>query len=152
MEKIFIDEFMVVGISIKTTNKDGKSAKDIKKLWEKFILGKILDKIPNKISNSIYLVYSDYVGDYTEPYTVTLACKVKNTDGIPNGMIVKKIKAGSFIKFIAKGDLNKGIVYDEWVKIWNSNLSRRYSTDFEIYSEKAQNPNNAEVEIFVAVK
>jgi predicted transcriptional regulator YdeE len=31
-------------------------------------------------------------------------------------------------------------------------LDRSYTADFEIYGEKAQNPENAEVDIFIAVK
>ena len=31
-------------------------------------------------------------------------------------------------------------------------LDRSYTADFEIYDEKAQNPENAEVDIFIAVK
>ena len=46
----------------------------------------------------------------------------------------------------------QGIVYNEWVKIWNSDLDRTFVADFEVYGEKAQDPTNAEVEIFVGVK
>lgn len=35
--------------------------------------------------------------------------------------------------------------------LWNSDLPRKYTADFEIYGEKAQNPENAEVDILVAV-
>lgn len=112
----------------------------------------ILEKIPNKIDNTIYSIYTAYESDYTKPYTTILGCKVKNTDTIPNGMIAKTFNEGNYIKFVAKGDLTKGIVYKEWSKIWNTDLNRLYSADFEVYDEKAQNPTDAEVAIFVAIK
>ncbi|MDP8100894.1 GyrI-like domain-containing protein [Phocoenobacter atlanticus] len=81
-----------------------------------------------------------------------LGCKVENTDVIPNGMVAKTIEDGNYEKFIAKGDLTKGAVYEAWAKIWNADLDRLYTADFEIYGEKAQNPTDAEVEILVAIK
>ena len=53
---------------------------------------------------------------------------------------------------MSKGSLNEGVVYQTWDKIWKSDLNRSYTADFEVYGKKAQNPENAEVEIFVAIK
>ena len=152
MEKVTIKEFTVIGISVRTTNENGQSAKDIGELWNKFMSEGILDKIPSKVDNTIYSIYTEYESDHTKPYTTVLGCKVENTDTIPNGMVAKTFNGGNYARFVSKGDLTKGVVYEEWTKIWNSNLNREYSADFEIYGEKAQNPNDAEVEIFVAIK
>ena len=54
-------------------------------------------------------------------------------------------------KFTAKGDLMKGVIVQEWMKIWESNLDRTYQSDYEVYGAKAQNPQDAEVDIFVGV-
>ncbi len=152
MDKVTIKAFTVIGISIRTTNENEQAGKDIGALWNKFMSEGILEKIPNKIDNTIYSIYTAYESDYTKPYTTILGCKVKNTDTIPNGMIAKTFNEGNYIKFVAKGDLTKGIVYKEWSKIWNTDLNRLYSADFEVYDEKAQNPTDAEVAIFVAIK
>ncbi len=152
MNKTNIEAFTVIGIAVRTTNENGQSAKDIGALWNKFMSEGILDKIPNKMDNTIYSVYTEYEGDHTQPYTTILGCKVENTDIIPNGMVTKTIQGGNYAKFISKGDLTKGSVYEEWSKIWNTDLDRLYTADFEIYGEKAQNPIDAEVEILVAIK
>ncbi len=152
MEKVNIKEFTVIGIAVRTTNENGQSAKDIGALWKKFMSEGILDKIPNKTDNTIYSIYTEYEGNHTKPYSTILGCKVKSTESIPQGMVAKTIKGGNFVKFTAKGDLNKGAVYDEWTKIWNADLDRLYSADFEVYGEKEQNPTDAKVEIFVSVK
>lgn len=152
MDKVTIKEFTVIGISVRTTNENGQSAKDIGDLWNKFMTEGISDKIPNKIDGTIYSIYAEYESDHTKPYTTILGCKVANADTIPNGMITKTFKGGNYTKFVSKGDLTKGVVYEEWSKIWNTNLDRLYSADFEVYGEKAQNPTDAEVEIFVATK
>ena len=151
MESEKLDAFKVIGISVRTTNENSKSAKDIAELWAKFMKEGIADKIPNKIDNSIYSIYTEYESDYMKPYTTILGCKVQNLDNIPEGMIAKEINTGNYVKYTAKGDLTKAAVYNEWVKIWQSDLNRAYSADFEIYGEKAQNPSDAEVDIFVGV-
>ena len=147
-----IEQFKIIGISTRTTNENNKAVEDISNLWNKFLSEKLIDKIPNKISSEIYSIYTDYEKDYTKPYTTILGCKVINLDQIPEGMIGKEIEGGKYNKLTAKGDITKGIVAQEWLKIWNSDLKRIYTVDFEVYGEKAQNPENAEIEIFVAIK
>ena len=152
MNTIKIEPFKVIGISVRTTNENGQSAIDIGELWNKFMSEGIVEKIPNKIDNTIFSIYTDYESDYTKPYTTLLGCKVENLNKIPKGMTGKEFKGGSYRKFTAKGDLVKGAVFGEWSKIWEMDLNRKYSADFEIYGEKAQNPTDAEVDIFVAIR
>jgi predicted transcriptional regulator YdeE len=143
--------FDLIGISIRTTNENGQSGIDIPELWKRFFAEGILDKIPHKLDPSILCVYTDYEKDFTKPYTVILGCRVNNLKDIPAGMIGRTIPGGDFEKFTAKGDIHGGSVFSEWVKIWNSPLNRKYTADFEIYGEKALDPKNAEVDIFIAV-
>lgn len=152
MEKVKIEAFKVIGISVRTTNENGQSAKDIGELWNKFMSEEILNKIPNKVDNTIYSIYTDYESDHSKPYTTILGCKVENLDTIPEGMTAKTFNTGNYTKFVLKGDLTKGAVFAEWSKIWEMDLQRTYTADFEVYGEKAQNPTNAEVDIFVAIK
>ncbi|PID67639.1 MAG: AraC family transcriptional regulator [Flavobacteriia bacterium] len=152
MNQVNITSFTVIGIAVKTTNANGKSAKDIGALWHQFMSENILDKIPNKTDDTIYAIYTDYEGDYTQPYTTILGCRVENAAVVPEGMLSKTIKGGNYAGFTAKGDLTRGAVYKTWAEIWQTGLDRLYATDFEVYGVKAQNPKAAEVEIFVGVK
>ena len=54
--------------------------------------------------------------------------------------------------FFPKENVTKGAIYNSWVDIWNTDLDKLYTADFEIYGEKAKNPLDAEVDIFVAIK
>jgi len=119
MQKVKIDPFSIIGISIRTTNENGKSANDIADLWNKFMSENILDKIPNKIDSTIYS---------------------------------KSFEGGDYMKTNTKGDLMKGIVVNKWMEIWAMNLERKFTADFEVYGEKAQNPSNAEVDFLIAIK
>ncbi len=150
MKKIKVDDFYVMGISVKTTNMNGQSSQDIGNLWQEFIADKVMDKIPNKLDNNIYCLYTDYEGDHMTPYLVVLGCKVDGSCDALDGMTVKKVNGGTFTKFTAKGSLIEGVVYQEWANIWAIEKNRVFDTDFEVYGEKSRNPNNAEVDIYVA--
>ena len=147
-----IQKFSVIGISVRTTNENGQAGQDIPALWNNFMTNRILDKIPNKIDNSIFCIYTEYEKDHTKPYTTILGCKVSSLENIPNGMVGKTVEEAIYFKHIAIGNILQGMVFNEWTKIWNSNLQRTFTADFEVYGEKAQNPENAEVDIFIAVK
>ncbi len=146
------DAFKIIGITVRTTNQNGQGAKDIPALWEKFMTENIIEKIPNKIDTSVFSIYTNYDGNYTEPYDTILGCKVSNLDNIPTGMIGKEFKQEKYIKFIAQGDLSKNIVYTTWTEIWNKDLDRVYTADFEVYGDTSKDSKNAKVEIFVAIK
>lgn len=153
MKNMKIAAFKIIGISVRTTNENGQASTDIPALWNRFMTEGILDKIPNKINNEIYAIYTEYESDHTKPYTTILGCSVENFDEIPEGMLAKTFDSGSYTEFLAKGDLIKGnAIYNKWMEIWNTNLDRTYTADFEIYGEKAQDPSNAEVAIFIGVK
>ncbi|WP_426482447.1 GyrI-like domain-containing protein [Chryseobacterium sp. R2ACT005] len=152
MNNVKVEPFKVIGISVRTTNENEQAAKDIPVLWEKMINEDILNSIPDRIDNTIYSIYTDYEKDHTKPYTTVLGCKVENLDNIPEGMVGYSFDGGDYVKFTTKGDLSKGLVINEWLKIWKMDLGRIFTADFEIYGEKAQNPSDAEVDILIAVK
>lgn len=152
MQKVKIDPFYIIGITVKTTNENGQAAKDIGELWGRFMTENTLGKIPNRVADDIYSVYSDYEGDHTKPYTTILGCKVSTLDDVPAGMMGKTLGGGDFYKTSAKGDLSKGLVVNKWSEIWGMDLERLYTGDYEVYGENAKDPSDAEVEFFVAVK
>ncbi len=147
-----IKKFNVIGISIRTTNENGQALQDIPALWNKFMTGEIAKQIPNKIDDSVYCIYTEYEKDHTRPYTTILGCKVGNLDTIPNGMVGKTFEEATYAKRTVKGNILQGLVFNEWTKIWSSDIDRAYTADFEVYDERTQDPANAEVDIFVAIK
>lgn len=147
-----IQKFYVIGISIRTTNENGRASQDIPALWNRFMTEDIAKQIPNKTDSSVYCIYTDYEKDFTKPYNTILGCKVDNLDIIPKGMMGKIIEQGPYVKYTAKGNILEGSVYNEWQKIWNLDLERIYSADFELYDQRTLDTENAEVDIFIAIK
>lgn len=146
------DAFTIVGISARTSNENGKAENDIPQLWQKFMAEGVAHRIPNKVDDTIYAIYTNYEGDHTKPYTIVIGCNVSNLDNIPEDLTVKMVPSSNYTKFTAKGDLTKDAVINTWMEIWNTDLKRTYTTDIEIYGEKALNPTDGEADILIAVQ
>jgi predicted transcriptional regulator YdeE len=152
MSKKEIDAFSVIGMAVKTENRPGFADVDIPKLWQQFMSEAITTKIPNKLSDTIYCVYTKYEGDFTQPYTTVLGCKVAHLSEIPVGMIGIEIPSGNYHHTEVKGNTLEGIVFAAWQTIWQTPLNRTYAADFEVYDERAANPNDAQISIFVGIQ
>jgi predicted DNA-binding transcriptional regulator YafY len=152
MQKVKIEAFQLIGISVRTSNQNGQAGMDISKLWQQFMAENSLAKIPNKINDTLYALYTDYEGDHTQPYSVIVGCKVTHLAEIPAGMIGKSFEGGDYVKLTAKGDIMQGFVAQQWAKIWEMNLDRSFTADFEVYDEKSQNLNDAVVDFLIAIK
>lgn len=142
----------IVGISTRTSNQNGKAEKDIPALWQKFINDNINEKVSNKIDETIYALYSDYEGDHTLPYTITIGYNTVNLDNISEDLTVKIVQEANYAKFIAKGNLTKDAVINKWMEIWNMDLQRSFTNDLEIYDDRAIDPTNGIAEILISVK
>ncbi|MEM7373044.1 MAG: GyrI-like domain-containing protein [Bacteroidota bacterium] len=151
MQKVTIDSFSLIGISIRTSNAHGQAGRDIPGLWTRFMAEDLLNAIPNKVDTTIYSLYTDYEGDHTKPYTAILGCKVQHLNQIPEGMVGQVFDGGNYIKMSARGDLMSGLVLNKWMEIWDMDLDRIFTADFEVFGEKAQNPADAEVDFMIAV-
>jgi len=151
MQKITIEPFKLIGLAIRTTNEGQQAAQDIGDLWQRFLDENISVKIPNKVDESIYSLYTNYEGDYTRPYTAMLGCKVSSLDEVPDGMTGQAFDGGLYLKTTTRGDLMNGLIVNHWSRIWDMDLDRAYTADFELFGEKSQNPADAEVDFFVAL-
>ena len=157
METLELEVFSIIGITVRTDNSDiHKLTHDMQSLWGKFIAENIAQQIPDKIDANIYCVYTDYVGDHTQPYTALLGCKVAYTDlqsaSLPTGLVAHQFTGGKYNKYLVKGNLFEGAVFAKWQEIWALDIPRAYTADFEVYGIKAQNLDSAEAEIFIAIR
>jgi len=148
-----LEDFKVIGISVDTTNKDGKSAGDLGKLWERFYAENIPEKITNKISDEVCSIYTGYETDYTGKYTAIIGLRVSSLGNIPAGLMGRELKGGKYKKYLAKGKMPNAVM-ETWKEIWDKDkeLGRRYSSDFEVYGSKSRCGENSEVEIYISVK
>ncbi len=150
-EIVELEEKIIEGIGIKTTNQEGKSIEDIGALWQKFFTEGIYGKIENKLNNKTIGLYTEYEGDYTKPYKFIVCSEVNKKSTNPENRITKTIPKGKYAKFVIKGDVQKS-VGQAWQEIWEMNLDRKYTYDFEEYQNNTEDMQNQEIHIYIAIK
>lgn len=152
------DGFTVVGIAARTNNAREATADGvIGKQWARFMEEGVLGKIPNKLDHSIVAVYTDYASDHNGDYTFVLGAKVSSTADLPDGFVAKNIPAGRYVVFTSDKGPGYKVVPELWMKINSLPKSatggnRAYRGDFEIYDERAADPQNLQVDVYVGVK
>lgn len=149
--------FTVIGISARTDNaKESTPDGIIPKQWQKFFSEGMPAKIPDTNGANLYAVYADYASDHNGEYTYVVGAGVKDGAAAPSGMVVKRVLAGQYAVFTTEVGPFAKVVPAAWQRIFKleeeGKLKRAYKTDFEIYDQRAQDPQNAQIDIYVGVK
>lgn len=151
-------EFTVIGIAARTSNAREMTADGIiGKQWGRLTQEGLLEKIPNKADLSIVAVYTDYASDHNGEYTFLLGARVTSDADVPAGMVAKKIPAGRFAVFASEKGPGQKVVPELWMKINSLPKSatggdRVYQADYEIYDERARDPQNLVVDVYVGIR
>ncbi|MBZ5683937.1 MAG: serine hydrolase [Acidobacteriia bacterium] len=152
------DGFTVIGIAARTSNaKEMTPDGVIGKQWMRIFQEGLIGKIPNKADASIIAVYTDYASDHNGEYNYLLGARVTSDAEVPEGMVAKKIPGGKFAVFTSDKGPAPQVVPATWMKI-NSlpqnavGGDRLYRADYEIYDERARDPQNLQVDVYVGIK
>lgn len=153
MEQHIIGEpIHIAGLAIITTNADGSAARDIPALWERFGSMDIGAQLTGLTGTDIYCVYTAYEGDYLQPYTTILGYRISEPmAALPDGYAQVSIKPGTYRQFRTNAPIAENAVFQAWLEIWNSDMVRAYTTDFEIYDTAQLQQGIAKTDIFVAL-
>jgi predicted transcriptional regulator YdeE len=157
IHRINISGFTIIGIEARTTNaKEAAGNGIIPQQWQKFFSEGIPDKIPNKIESNFYAVYSDYASDHNGEYSYVIGAKVKEGTPPPGGMGTRRVPAGEYAIITSDKGPFPRVVPAAWQKIFTlegeGKLKRAYQTDFEIYDQRAQDPQNGQIDIYIGLK
>lgn len=150
-EIVELEEKIVEGIEVRTTNQNGKAMQDIGTLWQRFFAEGIYNKIENKINGKTIGLYTDYEGDYTLPYTFITSAEVSKKSDEIGQRVTKVIPKGKYAKFVIMGDVQNAVGL-AWQEIWNMDLKRTYTGDFEEYQNNTQDMQNQEIHIYIAIQ
>lgn len=144
-------EIIVIGIECRTSNAPDAGVYDIPRLWQQFFSENIKTQIPNKISDEIIALYCDYESDHTQNYSLVIGCAVSTIEELPEGMIAKTIPVGSYAVFSAVGEYPDCLI-ETWQSIWQTDLKRTYTSDYEFYGDKFLTAELKEVDVFIAIE
>ncbi len=152
------DGFSVVGVSARTSNaKEMTPQGVIGTMWGRLMQEGILEKIPNKADHDVIAVYTDYASDHDGEYTYILGARVTSGADVPAGMIAKKIPAGRYAVFTSEKGQPSKVVPELWTKINSlprgaTGTDRVYHADFEVYDERARDPQNMQMDVYVGIR
>lgn len=143
-EIVSLNEKMIVGVSTTTSNEDPKMGEKIGKLWMDLYEGGVNAKIKNKVNEYAIGLYSDYT---EKDYIVTAGNEVSKSEN--SSLTTKIIPAGKYAKFSVHGHMQKAVA-EAWGEIWQMDLDRSFTGDFEEYLNS--DVENCDIDIYIALK
>jgi len=152
------DGFYVVGLTARTSNAQETSGKaKIGEVWQEFLQPDLVAKIPDKIGVDLIAVYTDYETDHTGHYTYLLGIPISSAEALPSNLTVKHIPAGRYAVFRSGRGPKKEVVSAVWQRIWSLSPKqlggkRAFKSDFEIYDQRAADPENAQIDVYVGLR
>lgn len=112
----------------------------------------------------IYALYINYESDASGAYTVLIGHEQsieESRRGLPSlgneeGLYTEKVPGSRYVVFTTNRGPVHQAVSEKWQEIWASSahglLKRTFRGDFELYDARSFNPNDATVQIYVAVE
>lgn len=110
-----------------------------------------------KKPGTIYCCYTDYESDLSGDYTFFMGEEVLSFEDLPEGFSTLTIPAQQYTTFSSDPGPMPDVCIALWQKIWNMTPKalggvRAYQTDFELYDERAQDPKNTVLDIYVGIQ
>lgn len=133
-EIVELKEKTVAGLAARTNNLPPEMGAVIGGLWKQFYGEGIYGQLKHKVSGKAMGIYSDYAGDETGDYTITVACEVEDADGLPEGVTAMTIPGGRYARFVVYGDMQAAVARF-WQELWEMDLDRAFTYDFEEYQD-----------------
>lgn len=143
-EIITLDEKIVVGVSATTSNDDPNMGNIITGLWEKLYQGGVNEAIKNKVNQYAIGLYSDYTAT---GYCVTAGNQVSKAEN--PALTVKTIPAGRYAKFSVHGHMERAVA-QAWSEIWQMDLPRSFTGDFEEYL--SDDFENCHIDLYISLR
>lgn len=157
---VAMKDIYLVGIKTRTNNqqeanpKDSKIGQTIARFWRE----NISEQIPNGISpGRTFSVYTEYDSDEHGDYTYFYGQQVDSHEQVPEGLEALIIPTAHYQRFTTAAGPMPKIVIELWQEIWQMSEEklggkRAYVADFEIYDERATDPQNSIVDVYIGVK
>lgn len=151
------ESFCLMGIAARTTNSQEMTEQAvIQKLWDRFNhenLSKLINPVESEVT---YGCYTEYVDGANGEYTVLAGVRADSNRSIPEGMRVITVPAAKYAVFTTRRGPLSTVVVEAWQAIWQWSMTsgneRAYTGDFELYDERCSDMNDAEIDIYIALK
>lgn len=157
-EKVIIDDIQLVGITVRTNNRNemdpehSKIAKTAGFYWREQVAEQFQHRCRPGVTYAVYTEYeSDEHGDYT--YFIGEAVSALDDQDLTQFHSLT-IPGGAYQKFTTDAGEMPTVVISAWQAIWQMDSAdfggkRRYQADFEIYDQRVADPKCAVIDIFI---
>ena len=162
MKKVLANKkaIKLVGLSARTNTKcemNPETAK-IGSLAGRFWSQGIAERISNRKNPGVTLsVYTDYESDEYGDYTYFIGEEVSSFENVATDLRQLIIPVSNYQKFTTAVGKMPDVVIDAWMQIWKMTAAdfggqRAYRADFEVYDQRARDPNNTSLDVYVGIK
>lgn len=159
-ELVYKPRVQLVGLSTRTNNQNEMNPQisKIGNLVQRFHKQNTASQIMNRTTPGVTLsVYTEYDSNEHGDYTFFIGEEVDSFANIPNGMQKLVIPPAQYQRFTTPSDKMPDVVINAWQQIWKMTSDdlegkRTYLADFEIYDERARDPNNTSLDIYIGIQ
>lgn len=162
MEKILAntDEIKLIGFVVTTDNATelNPATSKIGPLVRDYFSLNMPSILPNLSNPGVNIAaYTAYDNAENLGYTYYFGEQVDSLELIPIGLATVTLPAGKYIKFTTDTGPMPTVVIDAWREIWNMSEAelggkRNFIADYEVYDERALNPEATVVDIYIGIE
>ena len=160
-QKIHLPKIILMGLSVRTNNarEMNPELSKIAGLWATYLNNQTANSFKHRSAPGVtYSVYTQYDFDEHGEYTYFIGESVDSLDAQDfENFQSHTIPESHYVKLTTEPGAMPAIVIQAWQDIWNMDPSelggnRAYLADFEVYDQKAADPNHSIVDIYIGVK
>lgn len=153
-------EIKLIGLSARTNNKNEMNPQTSKigELAGRFWSQNIANQISNRKNPGVtFSAYTEYDSNEHGDYTYFIGEEVNSFENIPSGLQKLIIPAARYQKFTTSSGKMPEVVINAWQQIWKMTSDdfggdRAYHADFEVYDQRAMDPANTTLDIYIGIK
>jgi predicted transcriptional regulator YdeE len=159
--KTQLDSLTLVGLTARTNNENemNPESSKIAKLAGLYWGDQIANNFKHRTSPMVtYAAYTEYESDENGDYTYFIGERVDSLDDQDLSQFQTiTLLASKYQKLTTAAGKIPDIIISAWQEIWTMNESdfggkRRYIADFEVFDQRAADPNNAVIDIYIGIE
>lgn len=160
-EKAKLNQKTLIGMTVRTNNKNEMNPSTAKignlatEYWQQQIANQLKDRINPDVT---YAVYTDFESDEHGDYTYFIGEEVKSIDTQDLSKFKSlTIPESTYQKFTTESGKMPDVVISAWQNIWQMKKDefegkRKYVADFEVYDQRAKDPNSTVIDIYIGIE
>ena len=158
-KRVSLPSFRLCGIKVRTSYTKELDAQTslISLCVQTYFHGQLAQALSNRVRPGVtYSAYCEYQTDYKGEYTYFIGEEVDADQDIPHGFTELIVPGQTYVRYTTDKGPMPTVVHNAWRTIWKESPAdlggaRAYHVDFEVYDERAENPQATILDVYVGV-